>query len=77
MVDIKLLWFTNGKVCIKCVPDGIEEDTFELCLDVEKREIVSSTNLKYSNFATHAAWKVYETYEKTGTIPEKMFAAWY
>ena len=40
MVDIKLLWFTNGKACVKCIPDGIEEDTFELCLDVEKREIV-------------------------------------
>lgn len=78
MVGIKLISFENKIAEIKCFPEGkANNNTFRLSLDIENQKIIrNSLNEKGNAYAIHAAWKMFDIYESTGSLPDTAMSIW-
>lgn len=74
MVIVRTLSVEGNIVRILCLPCGKEEEAFELTIDIENCEIFDHD--KYDTYAHHAAYKMFEIYNETGTIPDSCMSAW-
>lgn len=77
MVKTELISFYDGIAKVNCYPEGNTDKIFQLLLDVEKQKIISNTlNEKGNAYAIHAAWKMFDAYMTTGTLPETATVIW-
>ena len=78
MVEIKLISFDNGIAVIDCYPEGKQEQVFQLKIDVKNKKVLHNPlKFKGSAYAIHAAWKMYDIYDETGTLPQSAVSIWY
>jgi hypothetical protein len=77
MVKINLLSLKQNIATILCFPEGRKENQFTMVIDVQNQAIINnSLNKKGNAYAIHAAWKMYDEFLKTGTLPESATAIW-
>ena len=76
MVKIILKSFKDGIADLHCLPNGKEENSFDIRLDVINKKLISSTKEK-DNYMIHAIYKIYEIYDETNTIPKMAISVCY
>lgn len=77
MVKIELISFENNIANIKCYPEGHNENMFTMILDIENKKVINKSENAEAPYTAHAAWKIFDTYERTGQIPKKTMDIWY
>lgn len=77
MVEIKLISFLNDIAKLECYPNGDKARVFILTVNViDKRIIDCSIDTQYNSYVSHAAWKIFNEYKNTGTIPQTTVSVW-
>ena len=59
-----------------CLPEGKEDNSFDLGLDPINKKIVSNTLGKRNSYVVHAAQKIYEFYSEKGGVPKTAVSVW-
>lgn len=76
MVKIKFIKKNNETVYYHCLPEGKEDNSFDLGINLFNKEIVSNTLNKNNAYTAHAAWKILDIFEKTNNIPQEAVSVW-
>ena len=78
MVDVELKSFDNDIAELNCYPEGHKEEEFSMIVDLQDKKIINcSIETTCNSYVYHAARKMYEEFDKNGTLPDRTTAMWY
>lgn len=76
MVRIIFLNKNHNLAFFHCLPEGKEDNSFDIGIDMIDEKIVFNTLNRNNAYVAHAAWKIIEFFKDNNHLPQEITSVW-